>query len=108
MEKKPSSKKLHKEADLKRTPDSDSSSSNSKENVNSEADSISRKGNPYLRFSNMGIQMGITIFLGVWGGMKLDEQFGTDPWLTVLLSLSGVMVAMYLVFRVLGSGSDKK
>ena len=46
--------------------------------------------------------MGMVIFLGVWGGMRLDERLGTDPGFTVGLSLFAVIASMYLVFRELG------
>jgi len=45
--------------------------------------------------------MGVSIFLGVWGGQKLDALWGTDPWLTVVLSLLGVATALYVVFKEL-------
>lgn len=56
----------------------------------------------YARFSGLGVQMGMVIFLGVWGGMRLDERLGTDPGFTVGLSLFAVIASMYLVFRELG------
>jgi F0F1-type ATP synthase assembly protein I len=48
----------------------------------------------------MATQMGITIFLGVWGGIKLDDylQFET-PVMTLVGSLLGVVVAVYIVIR---------
>jgi F0F1-type ATP synthase assembly protein I len=56
----------------------------------------------YAKFSGMAFQMGLTIALGVWGGMKLDALWGTDPWLTVGLSLLSVFAAMYFILRGLG------
>jgi F0F1-type ATP synthase assembly protein I len=53
-----------------------------------------------LRYTSMATQMGITIFLGVWGGIKLDDylQFET-PVMTLVGSLLGVVVAVYIVIR---------
>lgn len=57
---------------------------------------------PFLRYSTMATQMGITIFLGVWGGKKLDQYFGSKfPIWTVVLSLAAVMLAIYQVIREL-------
>jgi F0F1-type ATP synthase assembly protein I len=39
------------------------------------------------------------IFLGVWGGMKLDEVLHTKPWFTVILSLFGIAAGMYAVLK---------
>ena len=53
-----------------------------------------------LRYTSMATQMGITIFLGVWGGMKLDRYFQFEsPIMTLALSLLGVVLAVYIVIR---------
>jgi len=55
---------------------------------------------PIWRYSAMATQMGITIFLGVWGGQKLDKYFQTKtPWFTLLLSLVSVGIALYAVIK---------
>jgi F0F1-type ATP synthase assembly protein I len=48
----------------------------------------------------MATQMAITIFLGVWGGVQVDKhlQFET-PIMTLVLSLLGVVLAVYIVIR---------
>ena len=51
----------------------------------------------YARYSGMAVQMGVTIFLGVWGGQKLDTLFDTNPWLSVIGSLLGVGIALYVM-----------
>lgn len=58
----------------------------------------------YGRYSSMALQMGVTIGIGVWGGMKLDQYFplGKIPVFTVLLSLVSVFAAMYLAVKDLG------
>ncbi len=56
--------------------------------------------NSVLRYTSVATQMGLTIFLGVWGGMKLDHHFGfKTPIMTLVLSLLGVVLAVYLVIR---------
>jgi len=56
--------------------------------------------NTILRYTSLATQMAITIFLGVWGGMKLDSyfQFNT-PIMTLICSLLGVTLAVYIVIR---------
>ena len=51
--------------------------------------------NNYARYSGIAIQMLVIIFLGVFGGYKLDQVLGTKPLLIVLLSLAGVTIAIY-------------
>lgn len=56
--------------------------------------------NRYIRFSGMAIQMGVIIGLSAWGGSALDEKFKTSSKVfTIILSLLGIGVAMYLVIR---------
>lgn len=46
----------------------------------------------------MAIKMAVVIMAGVWGGQKLDENFGNQkPWYTIVLSLVSVAVAIYIV-----------
>ncbi len=56
--------------------------------------------NPYLKYGNMALQMGVIIGLGAWGGKKLDEHFGTSkPYYTIVLSLLSIAIALYLVLK---------
>ena len=57
--------------------------------------------NSLAKYSGMVFQMGITIALGVWGGIKLDEKFPVAkfPVFTVVLSLLSVFAAMYWVIK---------
>jgi F0F1-type ATP synthase assembly protein I len=56
--------------------------------------------NSILRYTSMATQMGITIFLGVWGGIKLDQYFQFEsPIMTLVLSLLGVVLSVYIVIR---------
>ncbi len=59
--------------------------------------------NAFLRYSSLSVQMGTTIFLGVWGGRQLDKLAGLHfPLWTLLFSLLAVAVAIYQVIRELG------
>ena len=54
----------------------------------------------YSRFSGIVIQMGVIIGLGSWGGSQLDEKFNSEtPIYTIILSLSSVGLALYLIIK---------
>ncbi|MEZ5014809.1 MAG: AtpZ/AtpI family protein [Chitinophagales bacterium] len=53
----------------------------------------------YIRYSGMAFQLFAAIFIGVWGGMRLDAWLHTGPWLTVLCSLLGICAGMYAVLH---------
>lgn len=55
--------------------------------------------NPYLRFTSMGLQMGVAIAVFVYGGIELDKYLESDPLWTIVLSLTGVFAGLYLVFK---------
>ncbi len=59
-----------------------------------------RPSNSILRFSGMAFQMGITIGLFVYGGIKLDAymQLETPIW-TLVGSILGVTIAITVVIR---------
>lgn len=56
--------------------------------------------NKYLQFVNIAFQMGILIAAGVFGGIWLDNKFPNKySAYTISLSLLGVFVALYQVYR---------
>ena len=61
----------------------------------------SSRSRDYGKYSSMLFQMGITIGLGVWGGVKLDQYFGLKkfPAFTLILSLSSIAVSFYFVIK---------
>lgn len=59
-----------------------------------------KQPNQFVKYSQLGIQMAVTIGLGAWGGMKLDERFKNEtPVFTIILSLLGVGAGLYLVLK---------
>ena len=62
-------------------------------------DQKKRQFNVYARYSSMGFQMLAIILLGVFGGFKLDGWLNTKPFLTIILSFSSVILAIYYVTR---------
>lgn len=63
----------------------------------------------YAKYSGLGIQMGVIIAGLTWLGTFLDEKYRTAPLWTVILSLSGVIIALYIVIKeVINMTKDKK
>lgn len=60
-----------------------------------------------MKFSSMGIQMGVTIGGAAWFGNWLDSK-GTNekPVWTIVFSLLGIAVALYMVIKEAGKLSD--
>ncbi len=54
----------------------------------------------YIRFSTMGLQMGATIFLFTYAGIKLDEWLKLSfPAFTISLALFSVIASIYVVAK---------
>ncbi|MEY3237943.1 MAG: hypothetical protein RI883_2044 [Bacteroidota bacterium] len=52
----------------------------------------------FVRFSALGIQMGVIIALFTWLGTYLDSKYITKtPWWTIGLSLFGVIASLTLI-----------
>lgn len=59
-----------------------------------------RRADNYMKYSGMGIQMAVIVTLGALAGKKLDAHFQFEtPWMTALLSLLGVFLALYIVLK---------
>lgn len=60
-----------------------------------------RQKNPlskYLKLTGIAVQMGVTIYLAVYFGKKLDQIYPNEKnWFTLGLTLVGLVVAMYMV-----------
>jgi len=54
-----------------------------------------------LRFIGIGWFIGISILLGVLGGLWLDGKFNTQPLFVILGLVLGLVVAVYGVYRML-------
>lgn len=59
-----------------------------------------RNFNPYIRYTGMAMQMLVTIGVGVFLGLKLDEWVGTKtPWFTIGCSLFFIAAALISLIR---------
>lgn len=67
----------------------------------------SNRPNKFLVYVNIAFQMGAIIAAGVFGGIWLDSKFPNNfSVFTISLSLLGVFIALYQVFRSLRDISD--
>ena len=56
--------------------------------------------NNFLRFTSMATQMAVIIACGVFGGIELDNYLSNQiPVFTLVFSLLGVGVSMYMVIK---------
>tara|TARA_R110000751_G_scaffold146601_2_gene250766 strand:- start:3238 stop:3480 length:243 start_codon:yes stop_codon:yes gene_type:complete len=56
--------------------------------------------NPYIRFTSIAIQMGLTIWLGSRLGNWLDSKYGDGSQLYFkIITLLSVFIAMYAVIK---------
>lgn len=55
----------------------------------------------YLRFSSLGIELGLSVMIGLIGGQWLDKYFGTTPWLLLLGLLFGMAAGVLSMLRAL-------
>ncbi|HUW92917.1 MAG TPA: AtpZ/AtpI family protein [Bacteroidales bacterium] len=53
----------------------------------------------YSKYSTIAIQMVVIIAGTSFGGVKLDQVAGTKHLFTVILSLLGVIAAMWLIIK---------
>jgi F0F1-type ATP synthase assembly protein I len=54
----------------------------------------------FARLSGVGLQMGVTIFLGAYLGKYLDEKFPSEKkWFTIICTLLFVVISLYNVLR---------
>lgn len=49
--------------------------------------------------STVGIALVVSTVIGFYIGKKLDEFFGTDPWLMILFLLFGIAAGFINLFR---------
>lgn len=50
-------------------------------------------------YTNMAFEMGAVIALGVFGGIKLDKVLDTSPLFTLVCSLAGIALSLYLFIK---------
>lgn len=61
-----------------------------------------------LRYSSLGLEMGVAIAIGLVIGIYLDRRFGSSPWLTIIFFLLGVAAGFKNIIRLIIEEADKK
>ncbi|MCF8713664.1 AtpZ/AtpI family protein [Joostella atrarenae] len=63
----------------------------------------------WVKFTNIGLQMGIIIAAGAFFGVWLDEKFPNDySAYTIIFSLLAVFISLYNVYRQVKSLGEKE
>ncbi|MDB5114703.1 MAG: hypothetical protein JWQ79_195 [Mucilaginibacter sp.] len=63
-----------------------------------------RPMNNYVKYSGLGFQMIAIIGIFSFAGYKIDESANHQvKWVTAVLSLTGVFISLYVVFRSIKS-----
>jgi F0F1-type ATP synthase assembly protein I len=56
--------------------------------------------NNYAKYSSLSVQMIVIVLAGAYGGIKLDKWIQWKfPLFTLLLSISGVTLAIYIAIK---------
>ena len=55
----------------------------------------------YLKFSSLGLEMGLAIIAGLWIGQWFDQYFKTAPWGQILWLAAGFGAAFKAIWRAL-------
>lgn len=59
-----------------------------------------RQASNWLNASIVGIQFPVAMALGYFWGKWMDGLFGTEPWLTIIFSIFGVIAGFVNLFRI--------
>ena len=61
---------------------------------------LRKQANVYAKYSGMAIQMGVIIVIGAFAGQYLDKYLNLEkPLMTIIGSLFGVFIALYLSLK---------
>lgn len=63
--------------------------------------------NKFLQLTGVGLQMGITIYLGAYFGKKLDAHFQTSKTFTLILTLVALVISLYSIIQQLKKINEK-
>jgi ATP synthase protein I len=54
-----------------------------------------------LSYSSLGIEMGLSVAIGIGMGYYLDRFFKTAPYLTIIFMILGIVAAMKTIYTLL-------
>ena len=53
-----------------------------------------------LSYSSLGLEMGLSVAIGVTIGYFLDKYFGTYPYLSIIFMFFGIAAAMKVIYKM--------
>ena len=59
-----------------------------------------RQASNWLNASIVGIQFPVAMALGYFWGKWMDGLFGTEPWLTIIFAILGIIAGFVNLFRI--------
>lgn len=59
-----------------------------------------RQASNWLNASIVGIQFPVAMALGYFWGKWMDGLFGTEPWLTFIFAIFGIIAGFVNLFRI--------
>jgi ATP synthase protein I len=62
---------------------------------------------PLALITQLGLTIVLSILLGLVLGLWVDAHFGTKPWATLILSLLGILVGSFGVYRLVATSIDQ-
>jgi uncharacterized protein YybS (DUF2232 family) len=69
-----------------------------------ESEEMRKAGRGYIKYSAAAFQMLAVIGLSVYAGLKLDDHFQHElRWITALLGILGVILAIYFLIKQLNN-----
>ncbi|WP_198017619.1 AtpZ/AtpI family protein [Syntrophorhabdus aromaticivorans] len=54
-----------------------------------------------MNYSSLGLEMGLSVAIGIGIGYFLDSYFKTYPYLTIIFMIFGIVAAMKTIFMLL-------
>lgn len=60
------------------------------------------------RFSTVGLEMGLSVVIGLLMGIYLDRYLKTEPWMTIIFLLFGIAAAFRVMVRVARESSREE
>jgi ATP synthase protein I len=61
-----------------------------------------------IRYGNLGLEMLVSVLIGVGGGYLLDRYLHTRPWLMILGFILGAAAGFRNLIRLMGQEKNKK
>lgn len=55
----------------------------------------------WFMFSSMGLELGLSVIVGLVIGSYLDKWLGTDPWMLIIFASAGIIAGYRSVYRLL-------